>query len=150
MATLIREQLLVTETCCNCGVLFAWPQELQQKALEERGPRGRSFYCPNGHAQHFTGKTEEEKLREQLEAKQRSLEWSWRENERVRDQRDCAERSAAAYKGHVTRLRNRISNGVCPVADCKRSFINVRRHIATMHKDWAHEHPDVMHPDVME
>jgi hypothetical protein len=40
----------VEETCCKCGTVFAMDEELQ--ALRKRD--GDSFYCPNGHGQHYT------------------------------------------------------------------------------------------------
>lgn len=56
---------LVTETCCNCGVLFAMPSDLQARLLQE-AEKG-SFYCPNGHSQHYLGKS----LKAQLEEARR-------------------------------------------------------------------------------
>ena len=58
---------LTTEICCNCGMLFAMPAELQARMSET----GRTFYCPNGHTQYYTKSTEaklreaQERLREQ-------------------------------------------------------------------------------------
>lgn len=43
------------------------------------------------------------------------------------------ERFEATQKGQLTKLRNRIANGVCPW--CQRSFANVARHV-------EHQHPD--------
>ena len=46
-------------TCCSCGVLF-WIEETYYDRLKEKHT---SFYCPNGHAQHFTAETDAEKYR---------------------------------------------------------------------------------------
>lgn len=59
-------QELVAEECPTCGVLYAIPNLLREKALERRGPNGKSIFCPNDHSWHFTGKTEAERLREEL------------------------------------------------------------------------------------
>lgn len=52
-----------------------------------------------------------------------------------RDQRQAAERSASAYKGRVTRLKNRAAAGICPC--CTRHFENLHRHMSTKHPDFA-------------
>lgn len=50
-------------TCCSCGVEFCMPTHLYEQRVKDHG----WFYCPNGHQQHFTGKTEEEKKIDRLE-----------------------------------------------------------------------------------
>ena len=49
---------LTTEVCINCGVVFTLPCTLRERLLESHD----SFYCPNGHAQQFTGKTKDEEI----------------------------------------------------------------------------------------
>lgn len=58
-----------------------------------------------------------------------------------REQLASERRSAAALRGHITRLKNRIVAGVCPVPGCKRSgFSNVMRHVASKHPEWHADH----------
>lgn len=57
--------------------------------------------------------------------------------ERQRNWREGAERSASAYKGQATRLRNRIKAGVCP--RCNRTFQNLQRHMAGQHPEFKPE-----------
>lgn len=52
------------ETCCKCGIPFYMPTYHQKRLLANKG---EIFYCPSGHPQHYTGKTEAQKLTEQLE-----------------------------------------------------------------------------------
>jgi len=117
-----------TVECCNCGVTFGLPASLL-KALRE--DPSRYFYCPNGHSQHFTT-NEVERLKAELkntrENLQREIEWQ-------KGQRKVAEKQLIVKKGQITKLRNRISNGVCPC--CHRQFQNVQRHMATKHPDYA-------------
>jgi hypothetical protein len=124
MASVISKRIVLEEvTCAVCGIDFAIPDWLKQKRHED----GREFYCPQGHSLTFT-KPEIDKLREKvgrLEAQAIHLE----------DQRRAAERSASAYKGQVTALRQRVANGVCPC--CHRSFTNVARHMANKHPGYA-------------
>jgi hypothetical protein len=118
-------------TCSECGILFGLENGYDDRRREDQ----RTFYCPNGHSQHYPGKTKTQRLQEQLDAA-RSLaqrEATWRREAEARTETE--RRSAAAYKGHVTRIRNRIANGVCP-AGCNRHFDNVERHIASKHPDF--------------
>jgi hypothetical protein len=115
-----------TETCCNCGMAFAMEVSFQRARRADH----KSFYCPAGHGQHYTGKTEEQKLREQLEQEQRRLEQARTARDRVIHERDAI---AKAHK----KMRVRVANGVCPC--CNRSFDNLRSHMATQHSDFGQE-----------
>lgn len=130
--TYTESQTLVTETCCRCGVLFAMPDYLRKACLRDHS---QEFYCPNGHGQVYTGKTEAQKERKRAE-KEREL----RERAEVRvrsvlDQLESAERSNSALRGVVTRQKNRAAAGVCPC--CTRSFQNLQRHMSAKHPDYA-------------
>lgn len=111
------------EDCCNCGVAFFVPQDLQRRAKAT----GRSFYCPNGHGQHYT-KSEADKLRAKLQEQTRI---ATQQAERAR----IAEVANASLRTENGNLKKRIKNGVCPC--CTRSFQNLKRHIATKHPEYA-------------
>jgi len=126
---------LVTEQCITCGVLFAIPQELYERRREDH----RSFYCPNGHSQHYAGETEAEQLRRQLQA-QRNQATALRsslDQETARANHEASR--AAGYKGALTKAKRRVGRGVCPVDGCKRHFENLKRHMATEHPDYPGE-----------
>jgi hypothetical protein len=110
--------------CCRCGATIAGPQEIYLQAMEKRGPLGKQFYCINGHQQHYTGETEAQKERRLREDAELRLVVERRATER-------AKRSAAAYQGKLTTLRDRVQNGVCPC--CNRTFQNLMRHMKTKH-----------------
>jgi hypothetical protein len=118
-----------TETCCSCGVVFAMTREFKQKRLENRG-QNNPFYCPNGHKQWYIGKTEAQKLQEENERLRRIAD-------RAQDLSAAAERRAAAARGQVTKIRNRVGHGVCPC--CTRSFQNLARHMSTEHPTFTAE-----------
>lgn len=125
---------LVIEECCECHMSFAIPQDLRRQCKEE----GKTFYCPLGHGQHYTT-TDVQRLKDKLDRETR-----WRKDAEAglvheRDQRQAAERSARAYKGRVTRLKNRAAAGVCPC--CTRHFENLERHMTAKHPDFT-ESPD--------
>lgn len=124
--TIAKTTVLETEYCCSCGCLFAMEESFMKQRVRDRG----TFYCPAGHQQHYTGKTEEQKLREQLGAEQRRAA-------SLQGRAEAAERRESAQKGQVTRLKKRVGNGVCPC--CNRHFTNVERHMKTQHPDFATE-----------
>lgn len=115
---------LETIACGGCGITYAVPAEWRAARIQDH----KTFHCPNGCQRHYPGKTEAEKLREQLERAEGRIT-------HLRDQYNAADRSARAYKGQVTQLRKRVSNGVCPC--CRRSFANLARHMSGQHPDYA-------------
>lgn len=110
----------ITEECCNCGVPFAMTSEMQRRL---RNTPGTAFYCPAGHGQHYTAKTEAQKLKEQLADESKRLQAALSRENQERAERQKAERKL-----------KRVKNGVCPC--CTRSFTNLRRHIATRHPEF--------------
>lgn len=115
---------MVTEICCNCGVPFGIPSNL--RSVLKADPN-KSFYCPNGHGQHYS-KSTEQVLREQMAS------------------------DAQGYKGRIEELENqfldemnarkkaerkltRVHNGTCPC--CNRHFMNLERHMKTKHPEIA-------------
>ncbi|HEY2024600.1 hypothetical protein [Paraburkholderia sp.] len=105
---------LDTSECCKCGVTFAFPWSLMRRLRENGG----TFYCPSGHAQHFTV-TEADRLRKLLEEANRS-------KTRLVD-------DYAQLQREHRRLQKRVSAGVCPC--CNRTFTNLARHIASKHRE---------------
>lgn len=109
----------VVEDCCRqgCGIAFGIPRDLYDRL---RADTGTVFYCPNGHGQSYTGKSDAQKLRD-AEARETHL----------KDQLEAAEAEAESRRGQILRDRVRFAAGVCPC--CNRSFPQIRRHIATKH-----------------
>jgi hypothetical protein len=117
---------LITEECINCGVLFAMSDELRDRLLQSH----ENFYCPSGHSMFYSAKSDIEKERDlRLHAEARAA--------RAEDAAEIAERRRRAAKGQLTKMRNRIANGVCPW--CKRSFSNVMAHVETQHPEHVQE-----------
>lgn len=124
MATFSENTWFHTVTCCNCGLQFAMADGFYKKRLEKQD----SFYCPAGHGQHFTGTTEAEKLRRQLDAQTARVE---RAEQRASEADAERRRIARAHR----KMRSRVANGVCPC--CNRSFENLRRHMQSEHADFG-------------
>lgn len=114
----------VTIICCNCSMPFALNADFHERRRNDH----EWWYCPAGHSQHFTGKTEVQKLREELDSKQRTLEAEKGRALALTHQRD---EIARAHK----RMRDRVRNGVCPC--CNRTFQNLMRHMQSEHPEFS-------------
>lgn len=116
----VTKRFIITQ-CYKCGTDFGLDEQLHKRFYD----KGDSFYCPNGHSQAYC-KSEVDRLKEELiKEKDRGSSWYRRYLEE--------EKSKNAYKGQVTKIKNRISNGVCPC--CKRHFTNLERHMKSKHPD---------------
>jgi hypothetical protein len=93
----------------------------------DNGAEVPSIYCPLGHSHVPSGEGKAE----------RTERWLKEERERaarIDAEREQAEASARAHKGHATRLRKRTKAGVCPC--CNRTFKQLARHMSTQHPDF--------------
>lgn len=134
--TLHKTTTLTVMECGECGVTFA----LDDDYIAERRKDHRTWYCPNGHARHYPQKNETEMLRAQLDQAQAEIGWQQRRRKNAEADAEYARRQSAARKGVITKMKNRITNGICPVPGCKRSgFDDVLMHIAVKHPDF-HKH----------
>lgn len=121
---------MVTETCYKCHVLFGMTEEQHDLCLE----RGYSFFCPNGHSQCFC-ESREQKLEKELRTAEQSRDTynRWYDEE-VKDHKTTM-KQRNAHKGQVTKIKRRVSNGVCPC--CNRTFENLARHMQSKHPDYV-------------
>lgn len=141
--TIVYSTTLSQLTCGVCGIPFAMPKNHLSMLQRE----GEWFWCPNGHKIHYF-ETEVDRLQRALAAQEgqtaaerAAKESAKRSAEYQRERAARLERSRSALKGHITRMRNRIAAGVCPVPGCKRTGLTqTLRHIATKHPEWMHEH----------
>lgn len=114
-------------TCGECGVIFGMTTDYYKKRHEDH----KTWYCPNGHGRAYLAESKAEKYKRMLEAERTRLQWE-------RDQREATERSLAATKGQVTKLKKRASAGVCPC--CNRQFQNVKLHMSKKHPEEVKAH----------
>lgn len=122
-----------TIECYLCGTGFAVEATLYNARLRDQ----RSFWCPNGHQQHFTGTTPEARKIRELEAERDRLK---RERDAATTARSWAESrakganiAAGLAKAAKKRLEQRVSRGVCPC--CHRTFKQLAAHMKTKHPD---------------
>jgi chromosome segregation ATPase len=134
MSTITVETHLVTQACVSCGMLFAVAEDYDRRRREDH----QQFYCPAGHSQVYSGKSEAERLREQLAAKEREvlaaksrIEAEQQRTANARSERDAVTRSLRATRAVVTRTKKKIVAGRCPC--CSHQFKNLRDHMAKEH-----------------
>lgn len=124
--------LFVEVRCSKCDVQFCMTETMQRARQND----GETFYCPNGHPRVYR-ETEADRLRRERDRLTQRLAQRDDEIQRVRDARDAADRRAAAARGQVTKIKNRVGHGVCPC--CNRSFENLARHISSKHPTFTAE-----------
>jgi hypothetical protein len=136
--TINRQLHFITETCHSCDAVFA----TEEKFHLERWADKRTFYCPNGHSMAYAGKSETQKLKEQLDEERRQRQRAEQNVAMYADEaREATKRAeherrrANGYKGHATKITKRAKAGVCPC--CNRSFENLRRHMASKHPQFT-------------
>ena len=127
--TFVGELTVVT---CWCGMRHAVPTELRdfQQRQHDNGRSVTSIFCPIGHQHAPAGEGKAAKLERRLKREQD-------ERARVTAEREQAEASARSYKGAATKARKRSAAALCPC--CNRSFVQLRRHMASKHPDFSAE-----------
>lgn len=113
--------------CIKCGVPIYMPEAKYNFAQRDHS---ENFYCCNGHPQVFVGKTEAQKLREELDREK---------SRRATAEMDArtARHAESIAKGKLKATNERVKNGVCPC--CNRTFQNLMRHMATKHPEFKPE-----------
>jgi hypothetical protein len=134
--TLKTEVAFEPITCGVCGVQFALT-EVHVRYLQDHGA---TFYCPNGHPRAYV-EPAVTRLEKELRAKQTELDrQKIRLSQAEADARwehsraEETKRRLSATRGVVTRIKNRVGNGVCPC--CNRTFQQLGRHMKAKHPEW--------------
>jgi phage/plasmid primase-like uncharacterized protein len=113
--------------CGKCGATYAINERFRAECQE----KGTCWTCPYCQASWgYTG-SEVDRLKKQLEAKERELGFARNNAAAERSAREKTERRLSATKSAKTRMANRIKHGVCPC--CNRTFQNLMAHMATQH-----------------
>ena len=128
-ATIAFHRTYEVITCCVCGQSFAVDVGFYDVLRRD----GTTFYCPVGHPQAFDDSTAEQlrRTRATLEQTRDDLARQRKRTAAEIARREEVERSRAALKGNVTKLRKRLGAGVCPY--CPRHFTNLEAHIRSKH-----------------
>jgi len=110
-------------TCGRCAGVFALNKAFTDQSRSNRG----GFHCPYCETSWFWSETDADRLRKQLEARERELREARCETLRQSQLTDIAARA----RDKAEKKLRRVQNGVCPC--CNRSFTNLARHMATKH-----------------
>ena len=133
MATQTYTGTLVVLDCCECHVDFGVERSMYNHLRRSH----ESFWCPSGHRQWFTGRSDIEQARKDAaDALSDAAYWKSREAE-ARRREESARHRERAQKAAKTRLKNRVSKGVCPA--CNRSFANLANHMSAQHPDFCED-----------
>lgn len=101
---------LRTESCLNCGVVFAFPEALYNE-LQKRGP-SKEFYCPNGHQMVYRESSEVVAIKKAQAEKNLALEEVERlkkELERMKQQSSIPDPEQCPYcRNHYKNLQKHI------------------------------------------
>jgi hypothetical protein len=117
--------------CCECHMDFG----MTPRFVADRRADHGWWYCPQGHRQHWPEKSDKERLREQVEQRDRELARTRARLDQSEARAEHEANRARALKGVVTKTKRRIGKGVCPC--CNRHFPNVEAHMATEHPDFS-------------
>jgi chromosome segregation ATPase len=110
--------------CCTCGIAFAMTSDFERRRRNDHA----WFYCPSGHKQHYTGPTEAQKLKAELDRKAEMLN-------AAKLRAETAEKDRQQIGKAHQRMRERVMNGVCPC--CNRTFQNLMDHMKSEHPDFS-------------
>jgi len=114
--------------CGECGVHHAIPT----KIFESKREAGGFWFCPNGHQWGFKeGKHEREAIRRERDLLKQQLAQKDDEIAGITLKLQGERNRTAAYKGEMTKVKNRAKAGVCPC--CNRTFQNMASHMKTKH-----------------
>ena len=122
--------------CYTCGVPFGITAKMHRRVVvEARGV----VYCPACGCKtcwrESVADVQIKRLKQQLQTADTRANTANRHAHLVEQRADGVERRLSATKGVVTRMKNRVSRGICPC--CKRHFTNLERHMDTKHPSYA-------------
>lgn len=134
--TVTEHVVLESLKCWVCGCCFA----VDRSIMHNKREYNKTLYCPNGCRLGF-GESPSELLRKEYEHKLQTAkddaEWLRQDRDRKIQRIEEVKKSLSATKGVVTRMKRRVSKGVCPC--CNRHFRELERHMKEMHPDFEHE-----------
>lgn len=120
--------------CPSCFLEFAIPQSLSDAFWLTRAVD--HLYCPScGKTMVPAGRSEADKLRDELAREKHRAEQAHADADYQRDRKEHAIRRASAARGQVTKIKNRVKNGVCPA--CNRTFGDLARHMTSKHPHYC-------------
>ena len=89
--------------CGKCGIEYSMPDEKYNSLIGDGG----TFYCPNGHARHFTDsyKTKLERQMERTRQMEISRDYWMRQYDEAIAERDHIDRQRRGLCGYIAKLK---------------------------------------------
>ena len=116
-------------TCGGCGGVYA----IAERYRVEKYDLGGFWNCPYCRISWGYGKSENGRLKEQVQQEQARLARERAQHDQTKAALLTKEHERRAAVGLTTRLRNRVKAGVC--IPCNRSFTDLRRHMESKHTE---------------
>lgn len=129
MLTQTYSGTLVVQSCVSCGMTFGVASDFDRRRREDH----KSFYCPAGHPQIYTDKSEAEKLKQEVAQQNETISYLRTANTSLHSKITEKNYSIRALKAAKTRILNRVKHGVCPC--CNRTFQNLQSHFKSVHPE---------------
>lgn len=101
MSKYVDNIYFVTEHCCQCGVAFAMTDRFKKQRLRDH----ELFYCPAGHGQYYTGKSETQKLKDKLDQTRIELEAERSCCMELKNEVKHKQKQVYGYKGQLKKLK---------------------------------------------
>lgn len=127
---------LLQMICPSCGGIYAIAQEYKNEA-QMLGEFKKCWTCPYCKTERGYGEGEADRLRAQITTLTNDRDFYKRRHDEAQNEAEHFRRSRNVTRGHLTRIKKRVSCGVCPC--CNRSFENLRRHMASQHPGFQTE-----------
>jgi hypothetical protein len=127
---IIYTEELDIHDCPSCGVVYATTSDFTRRRRSD----GKTFYCPNGHTVVYNDH-ELGRLRKEVDRLKEARTCLIGQLDQSRAEAEHQHRRAAAARGQLTKMRNRVARGCCPDGTCKRSFTNLAEHVRTEHPE---------------
>lgn len=132
MESLAYQVTLTTTSCGECGGVYAINERVRASHAQ-KGTGWNCPYCKCGWGYFSSG--ENKRLKRELDEAKQATERERKRKEWAQQEARNAEKRASAQKGLVTRIRNRVGNGVCPC--CNRTFQDLQRHMHSQHPEYT-------------
>lgn len=120
--------------CGKCGGTYA----IAGRHVSWCREHGGGWTCPYCKCSWgYFGDTEADRLKKQVEQERNRLASERAQHDQTKAALKYEQHRGSAARGLVTRIKNRVSRGVCPC--CNRTFANLARHMGTQHPGYAGE-----------
>jgi Zn finger protein HypA/HybF involved in hydrogenase expression len=128
---------LTSMECGKCGGVYAITERFREECFNTKRGHWNCPYCQSSWT--YSGKTEAQQLRDELDNEKRKTQWAKGDASWARGEMHKAKRATIAQKAAKTRIKNRIAKGVCPC--CNRYFADVHAHLHNEHPDFENQEP---------